>query len=61
VLDAYASWSYDTNTALRLSATNLAPQDFANDNYTAAPDKLVSSRNWARTYTVWTLRLEMKV
>lgn len=61
VLDGYASWSFDANTTLRLSATNLAPQDFSNDTFTAAPDKTVSTQNWGRTYTVWTLRLEMKL
>ncbi len=61
VLDGYASWNFDTNTALRLSATNLAPQDYLNDSYTVAPEKTVATQNWGRTYTVWSLRLEMKV
>ncbi|HEY0956752.1 MAG TPA: TonB-dependent receptor [Roseateles sp.] len=61
VLDGYASWNFDTNTALRLSATNLAPRDYLNDSYTVAPEKTVATQNWGRTYTVWTLRLEMKV
>lgn len=61
VLDGYASWSFDTNTALRLSATNLAPLDYQNDNFTTAPDKISNSRSWGRTYTVWNLRLEMKI
>ncbi|MDR7331238.1 TonB-dependent receptor [Roseateles asaccharophilus] len=61
VLDGYASWNFDINTALRLSATNAAPQDFSNDTFTAAPEKTVATRNWGKTYTVWTLRLEMKL
>ncbi|MFN3304729.1 MAG: TonB-dependent receptor plug domain-containing protein [Roseateles sp.] len=61
VLDGYASWNFDTHTALRLSATNLAPQDYLNDSYTVAPEKTVATQNWGRTYTVWSLRLEMKV
>lgn len=61
VLDGYASWSFDTNTVLRLSASNLAPLDYQNDSFTTAPDKIVNGRSWGRTYTVWTLRLEMKV
>lgn len=61
VLDGYANWNFDTNTALRLSATNVAPQDFSNDTFTMAPEKTVATQNWGQTYTVWTLRLEMKV
>lgn len=46
VLDGYANWAFDNNTALRLSATNLAPLDYQNDSYTVAPEKTVSTRNW---------------
>ena len=61
VLDGYANWAFDNNTALRLSATNLAQLDYQNDSYTVAPEKTVNTRNWGRTYTLWSLRLEMKV
>ncbi|MEH0164780.1 TonB-dependent receptor plug domain-containing protein [Paucibacter sp. JuS9] len=61
VLDGYASWSFDTNTVLRLSAANLAPLDYQNDSFTTTPDKIVNGRSWGRTYTIWTLRLEMKL
>ncbi|MFT7774933.1 TonB-dependent receptor plug domain-containing protein [Roseateles sp.] len=61
VLDGYASWNFDTNTVLRLSATNLASQSYSNDTFTMAPEKTVASQNWGRTYTVWSLRLEMKL
>ena len=50
VLDGYANWNFNTNTALRLSATNLAQLDYQNDTHTEAPEKIVNTRNWgART------------
>lgn len=61
VLDAYAVWAVDTNTALRLSATNLAPQDFSNATLTTTPGKILDGRGTGRTYTLWSLRLELKV
>ncbi|MDC8784054.1 TonB-dependent receptor plug domain-containing protein [Roseateles koreensis] len=61
VLDAFALWSLQLNTQLRLSATNLDPLSYANGNIINTGDQVITTNSGGRSYTLWQLRLEMKV
>jgi iron complex outermembrane receptor protein len=66
VFDAYALWTFQPGTALRLSATNLAPLDYLTGgglDFESAPGVFTreTSRNLAQSYTTWQLRLELKL
>lgn len=61
VLDAFALWNFDRDTQLRLSASNLAPLDYTTGSTTTTERLQVISEGGGRSYTVWQLRLEMKV
>ncbi len=63
VVDGYALWAVNPHTALRLTASNLAPLDYASSN---AIDSLAAGlRETATTtgpsYLNWQLRLELKL
>jgi len=61
VLDAFALWSIDRDTQLRLAASNLAPLDYTTGTTTTTDTRQVVSEGGGRSYTVWQLRLEMKI
>lgn len=66
VLDAFVAWQVNRDTLLRLSASNLAPLDYNTGSITYAPTLLnptreIISQNLGRSFTVWQLRLEMKI
>jgi len=61
VSDAFALWIVNPTTQLRVSATNLTPLDYATGSLITTPDKLISSESGGRTFTLWQLRLEIKV
>jgi outer membrane receptor for ferrienterochelin and colicins len=61
VIDAFAAWQLNRDTQLRLSASNLAPLDYANSSLTLTPDKRISSESSGRSFTNWQLRMEIKV
>jgi iron complex outermembrane receptor protein len=66
VFDAYALWTFQPGTALRLSATNVAPLDYLTGgrlDFESAPGVFTreTSRNLAQSYTTWQLRLELKL
>ncbi|CAN5241302.1 hypothetical protein BH11PSE10_BH11PSE10_01620 [soil metagenome] len=61
VSDAFALWVVNPTTQLRLSATNLTPLDYATGSVITTPDKLITSESGGRTFTLWQLRLEIKV
>jgi len=61
VVDAFALWSINTTTQLRLTASNLDPLDYANGSVITTPDKIISSDSTGRSFTTWQLRLEMRV
>ncbi len=59
--DAYALWKFNPNTQLRLSANNMLHDDFASASAVASRGSLFLSETSARTYTSWSLKLEMKL
>ena len=66
--DAYALWTFKPGVALRLSANNIAPRDYATGgslDFETAPGSGNFVRETAntetRTYTQWQLRLELKL
>jgi iron complex outermembrane receptor protein len=73
VFDLFASWNLSSSTALRVSATNLAPLDYgtgsvsvvparyATDGSLLSPAKLVTGESTGRSFTLWQVRLEMKI
>lgn len=70
VLDAFITWAINRETSLRLSASNLAPRDYANGSITTQPGtdgplpqpgRVITTENGGRTFTAWQLRLEMKI
>lgn len=60
-IDVYALWKLNANTKLRLSASNLQANDFTSGStlYVNGINYLQSNRS--RTYTVFNLRLELKI
>lgn len=60
-IDVYALWKFSANAKLRLSASNLQANDFTNGSslYVNGVNYLQSSRS--KTYTVFNLRLELKI
>lgn len=61
VFDASAAWAFSPSVQLRLSASNLAPLDYGNSSVTLTPDQLINGESMGRTFTVWQVRLEMKL
>ncbi|MDC8772791.1 TonB-dependent receptor plug domain-containing protein [Roseateles albus] len=61
VADAFALWTVNQQTSLRLSASNLAPLDYSNGSVTLTPDSQVTSKSSGASYTQWALRLEIKI
>ena len=61
VSDAFALWVVNPTTQLRISATNLSPLDYATGSVITTPDKVITSENGGRTFTLWQVRLELKV
>lgn len=60
-IDMYALWKFSPNLKLRLSASNLQANDFVNGSslYVNGVNYLQTGRS--RTYTLFNLRLEMKL
>jgi iron complex outermembrane receptor protein len=61
VFDAFALWNIDRDWALRLSASNLAPQDYGSGTIINTGEQLITTDNYGRTFTTWQLRLEVKL
>lgn len=61
VLDAFALWSVNLNTQLRLSASNLNPLSYSNGSVISTADQIITTDTGGRSFTQWQLRLEMKV
>lgn len=61
VFDAYAQWAINPNARLRLSASNLAPQDAVNISTLIEQDGPETATTVARTYVNWRLQLELKL
>ncbi len=61
VADAFALWTVNQQTSLRLSASNFAPLDYSNGSITLTPDSQVTTQSSGASYTQWALRLEIKI
>jgi iron complex outermembrane receptor protein len=62
--DLYGLWKFSANTQLRLSANNLAEDDYLGGRFVGiggATPRLATSRSNTRTYTTWGVRLEVKL
>ena len=59
--DIYALWKVNPATQLRVSANNLTADDYLTGRLITAKTLAYSTATAARTYTTWTLRLEMKI
>ena len=57
VVDAYALWQISPVARLRLSGSNLAPEDAL--SVSSVGDE--AARTQAQTYTTWRLQLELKL
>ncbi len=61
VLDLSAMWTFSPAVALRVSASNLAPLTYGNGSVSTSPDRIVLADSTGRSFTVWQVRLEMKI
>jgi outer membrane receptor for ferrienterochelin and colicins len=61
VTDAFAMWNITPEQSLRLSASNLTPQDYFTGSLSTTDALIASSRSGGKSYTQWQLRWEMKV
>jgi iron complex outermembrane receptor protein len=62
--DLYALWKFSANTQLRLSANNLAEDDYLGGRVVrigGTQPRLATSTSNTRTFTTWGARLEMKL
>ncbi len=65
IWDAYALWTFNPATALRLLGSNLLPRDYANTTIDDSPGPSGNERSTVRSngpsYINWQLRLELKL
>ncbi|MDH0864538.1 TonB-dependent receptor [Mitsuaria sp. GD03876] len=61
VIDVSAMWTFSPMVAVRLAASNLVPLTYGNGSITTTPGRIVTGESTGRSFTVWTLRLELKV
>jgi len=61
VFDASAIWTFSPAVQLRLGASNFAPRDYDTGALYVTPDRIIESESFGNTFTVWSLRLELKI
>ncbi|WP_416757965.1 TonB-dependent receptor plug domain-containing protein [Roseateles sp. So40a] len=61
VIDVSAMWTFSPTVAVRVAASNLVPLSFGNGSIATTPGRIVTSESTGRSFTVWTVRLELKV
>ena len=61
VTDAFALWSINRDTQLRVSASNLTPLDYSSGSVITTTEQLITQNSGGRSYTQWQVRLELKV
>ena len=59
--DAYALWKFNPNTQFRFSANNMLHENYTSGSSVLSRGSVLLSENTARTYTSWSLKLEMKL
>jgi outer membrane receptor for ferrienterochelin and colicins len=60
-IDASALWAFSPSVRLRLSATNLAAEDYVVGSTFVGETERETAQTTARTYVNWQLRLELKL
>ncbi|MFZ3141922.1 hypothetical protein, partial [Polaromonas sp.] len=62
-LDLYGLWKFSANTQLRVAANNLLGDDYESGRVVTANANALSlmATSAARTYTTWSVKLEMKL
>ncbi|WP_343642667.1 TonB-dependent receptor [Roseateles sp.] len=61
VIDVSAMWTFSPAVAVRVAASNLLPLTYGNGSIATTPGRVVTSESTGRSFTVWTVRLELKV
>ncbi len=61
VADAFVLWNFNRDTALRVSASNLLPLDYRVVNVMSTERFITTSEDAGRSFTQWSLRLELKL
>jgi len=61
IFDAFALWTFNPATALRLLASNLAARGYESSNTIAGSTISETARSYGPSYTNWQLRLELKL
>ena len=59
--DAYALWKFNPNKQLRFSANNMLHDNYTSGSSVLSRGSVFLSETTARTYTSWSLKLEMKL
>jgi outer membrane receptor for ferrienterochelin and colicins len=60
-LDVYGLWKFSAATQLRIGASNLLGQDYDTSRAVSTPALLQMATSAARTFTTWSVKLEMKL
>ncbi|GGC90394.1 TonB-dependent receptor plug domain-containing protein [Undibacterium terreum] len=60
-VDLYALWKFTPTTQLRIAANNLQANDYLTGSYVTTGGINHVDNTVAKTYTTWTIRLEMKI
>lgn len=60
-LDLYGLWKFSANTQLRVAANNLLGDDYESGRVVTANALSLMATSAARTYTTWSVKLEMKL
>lgn len=61
VADAFALWTFSPTLGVRASATNLAPLDYFTGSVITTNNAVITSRSGGPSYTLWQVRVEMKI
>ena len=61
VMDAFALWNFNPSVAVRFSASNFSPLSYFTGSVITTNDAIITSRGGGRSFTLWGIRLEMKV
>ena len=61
VMDAFALWNFNPSVAIRFSASNFSPLSYFTGSVITTNDAIITSRGGGRSFTLWGIRLEMRV
>ncbi len=60
-IDLYGLWKFSPTTQLRIAANNLQANDYLTGSFVTTGGINHVDNTVAKTYTTWTVRLEMKI